>query len=280
MMQEYGPGVNVYDNKRIRVDTSLYIPFSNKKQRTENYLDYAPALGAADHTARDFVHKPALYGTILQGTIEYSLSSVLQTFLRNLNTSGDDYSLTLDDDVTITFPKNFPFTTHYYANPANFLAYFTLAFDKSFFSTVPVASSVFPKVNIKFKTGDKAATLSSVQQAEFTITSQMFFRQVTCVLFKKVLSINLTCCACVPSTPSEYVAWQSGIYKNCYNPTCTTWLQNNPNLYDSVFMGPCDSNASTSTAIAIAYVRSAASRGNNINVDIKQFLETAPQHMQ
>lgn len=283
-MQEFGPGVRAYDTNHIRGDVSLFIPFSSRKKRprAENYSDYAPALGSHQQSTtapNDFVHTPAHYRTILRGTIVYTLDPVLRKFREFLiaNIVGDDYVLPLEEDIMLTLPKNIPFTSIYYANANSFLKYFEAAFTVSFYNTIPAKSPLFPDVRVNFKVESSDGNIL-VDTNDFTITAQMYFRQVTCVLFKKLLALNLTCCSCIPSTPSEYVAWQSGIYKNCYNPTCSVWIQNHPNLYDSVFMGPCDSNMSASTAIAIAYVRTAASNGNNINIDIKQFLESASRN--
>lgn len=268
MMREYGPGVSGYaESKRIKIDPVSFIPHG-KRPHTENYSDYyenVPTLQLQQEQQPETRERPL---QSLRGTLQYDLTMMLKNIRDYLAECLDkkEHRIKLADDVELTFPERINFSTRFYVSPQVFAAAYIEAFGQPF--SVVSKSSLFPNLNIRINNISSASPIQPL-----SLTEQMFFRQMTCILFKKLFSLDLTSCACMPKTVSEIVAWQSGIYKNCYHQECLTWMQNNPALYDSLFMGPCDAESAAATSVVIAFIRAAASRDINVNVNIQQLIE-------
>ena len=132
----------------------------------------------------------------------------------------------------------------------------------------------FPLVQIKINNSvNSTNSANSVNQSLLNVNDLTYFRQIICLSFAYLFNINFKECACYPQTINQLIYLQSGINMNCINAVeCKTFLLNNPEAFDSLVIGPCQT--ADILAVAINSISAFALNGdNNINVDVKMIFD-------
>jgi hypothetical protein len=279
--RRFGP--NWSDGVNVLADKVDLIKVASKRgvERT-NYWNYAQAdifvpplkkyrptnLGSSSQYVQDSSGEALL--NQISGTITYNLETILtrliQSFAAKKKTDG---YIVLSNEVTI--PNKGGDLVSRLFDKKYYRKRFKLAFGYEIEHALPAKSPVLKNVNIGYIYTDTPNS-QAADPTPLNIVEQGYFRQMTCLGFSTTLSLKLTpMCACYPQNYSELVAWANGIYKNCYNAECQSWLSTNPSTYDTMYTGPCDPAASSQ--VAVVFIRTVASKNLNINVEIKQLME-------
>jgi hypothetical protein len=212
----------------------------------------------------------------IEGTVQWNLSDMLATvrnFIAKNKTEGaaDDASIGIALTYADNRPNEFrliktPNFDRYYSD-TSFNKLFTEAFKKKLAEALPTSVDNMPKMLVKINDN---VTQATADKSVFTHLDYLYFRPLTCLLFNILFHITLSCCACYPKNISERIAHQSGIAKNCYSVECENYLRQNPEAYDSLYVGNCGNAA---TAIAINYLKILALKSLQININISQIIE-------
>lgn len=216
------------------------------------------------------------YDIKLNGTIEYTvdyLRATINSYIEKCKDNSGVITIPLgsNNETPLIIPNGTQIINSYFLSETTFLQNFKKAFSKTILEVWPKNSDIHKGVMLTLKKYTEPSSVSTQKATYLDLITLSSFRQLVCILFNKLFSIKLACCSCYPLNESEFMAWQSGVYKNCYSKDCDTYLRDNPFTYDSLFVGSC-ADIGTSQ-IAISYIRATASQNLQINVHIKQMIE-------
>lgn len=258
-------------------DTGGDVYYKSVKRKRTDPFNYIPLRMTAENKSHDTNYNKSsntntLWTIPVSGEITYTFKYLINTLRAYITENNTDnvIKIPLQQSVTLSIPNATRIHDDYFpADEASFHKVFDLAFKRKLSEVWPKKSHLFPNVNLKLTVTDPLNNTSTASMID--LISLTSFRQLMCLLCYKLFCVKLECCACYPLNESEFIAWQSGIFKNCYSKECESYLKNNPYTYDSLFVGSC-ANATTNQ-IAIAYIKSAASKNLQINVHIKQLID-------
>lgn len=248
--------------KRKRIDPFNYIPLKMTLGNASNDTNYNESLNTN-----------TLLPIKVSGTIRYTFNDLISSLRKyieeNKNDKDNIIRIPLRQDTVLAIPNATRIHDDYFTTvESDFHQVFNLAFKKKISEVWPTKSHLYPDVTLSLVVNEQISASSASKVDLISLTS---FRQLCCLLCYKLFSVKLSCCACYPLNDGEFIAWQSGIFKNCYSKDCELYLKNNPFTYDSLFVGSC-ANATTNQ-IAISYINSVASNNLQINVHIKQLID-------
>lgn len=210
----------------------------------------------------------------LVGTLNTKLSVLLISMFKFIQSSIMNTTPYLSSNNYITFKFRLvnlkPITLHLpfinltnVSDPFVFNSNYREAFGKKFPDIVE--SSMFYGLNIKIYNDLPIDLKPNLGIHEFRS-----FRIIVCLFFGLMFNIKLGVdCSCFPCNVNEIAAVNAGLMMNCIKLECKNYLQINPMIYDSLFMGNCGDNVN----YQVAFVSLSLFAGGNIeikNINIKQ----------
>ncbi len=273
-----------FSNKRVRRDEDdeervdvfarlrgMQANYYKNRAHTSNMLRGAPApatanLGSSPGTGLNY-----------RSSVKFNLSTIINFILSEVkvldtqnNSPLNMYAINLayvdGQPIRLDYPKTIQVSKLFGLD--TFLTYFQACFGVPFASTAPTHSKRYPNMRTAVTIDNKVSATTTKPPLNFL--EQFYFRQMTCLFFNQLFDISLSCCACYPQNESERMAWQVGIFKNCYSEQCRSYLNTNPFYYDALYVGPCSNNISQ---VSINYMRILALKNVNVNVNIQQLIE-------
>jgi len=178
-----------------------------------------------------------LFRSVYTDEKKIKLSNILKIIREKANhdVSSDGmakYFIKLASGDVIVVSRNTINAKNLFSNE-NFKANYRHAFQKSF----PIntyKSNLFSGLQLVI-----VDDLQEVGKTTLEYGQILDFRFLTCLFFGLWFHIELEHCKCYPPSLKDWIAYSSGITKNCLNPECVVDLMNNPQDYDPLIHFDC-----------------------------------------
>ena len=200
--------------------------FESFKQNPENYID--SILFRSLYTDEKVIHLKDIL-KIIRDKANHDVSSDGLAFYKIKLASGDEFLIARN---IINAKSLF--------GDENFKANYNLAFNKPFEANT-YKSNLLSGLQIAILDDLDESNQSSTLQYEQILD----FRFLTCLFFGMWFHIELVDCKCYPTSLKDWIAYNSGITKNCLDSNCIVDLMKNPQNYDPLVHFDCqDENLS------------------------------------
>lgn len=189
------------------------------------------------------------------------LNVIEQKANRNVSADGMaiyDIKLASGDDIKISRRVNNAaslFSTQY------FLKNYQNAFKSEFPSSKNYKSKLFPGLELTV-----VNDLTKSDNSTLSMDELLDFRFLVCLFFGLWFHVELEDCYCYPTSIRDWVAYNSGISKNCINSTCKSYLEQNKEEFDPMVHFDCEDRDLNYVFTMINQMGS----NNKITLDLRQ----------
>jgi hypothetical protein len=178
------------------------------------------------------------FRSIYQEKKEIKLSVILSVIEQraNRNVASDgmaiyDIKLASGDDITISRRVN---NVASLFSTQHFLKNYQNAFKNSFPTAKIYKSRLFPGLELSV-----VNDLVKSDNSTLSMDELLDFRFLVCLFFGIYFHVELEDCYCYPTSIRDWVAFNSGISKNCINGRCKSYLEQNKEEFDPMVHFDC-----------------------------------------